>query len=276
MFSNRRAVLANRRVVLALVAGTLFLAACGQLPRPFARDADDEIPTELLRPADGAGLVVDASQCTGVSAPALTDAVIEALRRNEVPAVAVGGNQGSLWLLCHDAATGGGGALAWILSDADGATIGGFEQAAGGGVAALGDDVARRVVVLLGHGVRSEAPRPSLVVTAVAGAPGNGEVALTRAMEMALEWRGATLAAEPDDRAFLVLGSVVVSDAESGAQRVEVVWEVLRPDGQRLGVVSQANTVPHGALDGEWGPIAAAIAQGAAQGVIDLLDRIAP
>ena len=258
-----------------MLAAALVLGACGQLPQPFAHDADDETPTELMRPGDGAGLVIDASQCSGVPAPTLTDAVIEALRRNEVPAVAVGGNRGSLWLLCHDGEAGDGSVLAWTLSAADGATIGGFEQAASDGVAALGDDAARRVSALLGREPQPAAAalRPSLVVTPVAGAPGNGEVALAQAMAKALERHGAALAAEPDGRAYLVLGSVAVSAAEPGAQHVEVIWEVLRPDGVRLGIVSQNNTVPEGALDGAWGPLAAAIAQGAAAGVIDLLDR---
>lgn len=275
MFSSRPAVLA--------LAGALFLSACGRLPQPFAHDGDETTTPEVMRPADGAGVVVDAARCAAAAAPALADAVVDALRRNEVPASSTGGNRGSLRLTCAE----GDGALGWTLTGADGAAIGDFTQAvsnpdlAAGGpgiFAALGDDAALEVLALLGRDMplTQIALRPSLVVTPVAGAPGNGEVALARAMEVALEWQGATLALEPDDHAFLVLGSVALSDAEPGAQRVEVVWEVLRPDGQRLGVVSQVNTVPHGALDGEWGPIAAAIARGGAQGVIDLLDRIAP
>ncbi len=273
MFSSRPAV-------LTLAAGVLVLGACGQLPQPFAHDGDETTTPEVMRPADGAGVVVDASRCAGASAAALADAVIDALRRNEVPAGSTGGNRGSLRLTCAE----GNGALGWTLTGADGATLGDFAQAvsnpnlaAGGpGVfAALGDNAALEVLTLLGRDMPllQSALRPTLVVTPVAGAPGNGDVALARAMQLALEWQGVTLALEPDDRAYLVLGSVAVSDAEPGAQRVEVIWEVIKPDGQRLGVVSQANTVPHGALDGEWGPIAAAIAQGGAQGVIDLLDR---
>ena len=120
------------------------------------------------------------------------------------------------------------------------------------------------------------AVRPALVVTPIAGAPGNGAVALGRAMTKALEWRGATLALEPGENTLLVLGSVALSDAAAGSQLVEITWEVIRPDGARLGVVSQKNTVPEGSLDGKWGTIAAAIASSAAQGVVDLLDRTIP
>ena len=60
----------SRVVALALA---LALGACGPLPRPFAHvDADPE----ALRPADGAGIIVDATRCPN----GLGAAVIEALR----------------------------------------------------------------------------------------------------------------------------------------------------------------------------------------------------
>ena len=273
----------SRFAILSVVAGALALAACGQLPRPFASDPDEPSPPDLLRPADGAGVVVDASRCAGDSAAALNEAVIAALVRHEVPAAGTGGNRGSMRLVCAE--SGGGATLRWALDGADGAPLGAFEQAlsdfdpaADGGLAPLADDAAVRVLWLLGRNVPlpPSAVRPALVVTPIAGAPGNGAVALGRAMTKALEWRGATLALEPGENTLLVLGSVALSDAAAGSQLVEITWEVIRPDGARLGVVSQKNTVPEGSLDGKWGTIAAAIASSAAQGVVDLLDRTIP
>jgi hypothetical protein len=244
----------------------LALGACGPLPRPFAHvDADPE----ALRPTAGAGVVVDATRCPN----GLGAAVIEALRDAEVPASAAGGNLGSLWLNCEIGA--GDATLGWTLSDAQGATLGEFGQI-GGAVETLARDAAAQVLTLLGRDVaapRSPAPRPALVIAPIAGAPGNGQVAMARAMAGALEWRGMVLATESGDNTLLVLGTVLVTDAEPGVQRIEVVWEVLKPDGQRLGIINQANTLPAGALDGEWGAIAAAIADGGATGVLDLLDK---
>lgn len=247
----------------------LVLGACGPLPRPFAHETADP---DVLRPADAAGVIVDASRCH----EKLGGAVVASLRDAHVPASAAGGNLGSLWLNCEISAD--GAALGWTLSDAEGATLGEFEQAvpAGTALAGLADDTAARVLTLLGRDVRppTAAPRrPALVIAPIAGAPGNGRAALARAMAGALEWRGVALATEPTDRTLLVLGTVTMSDAEPGVQRIEVVWEVLKPDGQRLGVVSQANTLPSGALDGAWGAIAAAIADGGAAGVLDLLEQ---
>lgn len=259
----------SRLIALAL---TLALGACGQLPQPFAHDAGDATAPTALRPADATGVVVDGSPCD----PTLGAAVIDALGDAQVPASAAGGNLGSLWLNCDSGI--GGATFVWTLSDAQGETLGEFEQSAVAGAAfdSLAHDAALRVLALLGRDMAPPvvaAPRPALVVAPITGAPGNGRMALARAMAGALEWRGATLAAEPGEGTLLVLGTVIMSDAEPGVQRIEVVWEVLKPDGQRLGIINQANTLPAGTLYGEWGNIAAAIAAGGAAGVLDLLDR---
>ena len=259
----------NRLIVLALV---LVLGACGQLPQPFAHDAGDATAPAALRPADATGVVVDGSRCP----KHLSAVVIKALTDVDVPASAAGGNLGSLWLNCEGGAD--GGTFGWVLSDAQGATLGEFEQMAPAGTAlhTLADDAAARVLALLGRDIAPPVvaePRPALVVAPITGAPGNGRMALARAMAGALEWRGAALAAEPGEHTLLVLGTVIMSDAAPGMQRIEVVWEVLKPDGQRLGIINQDNTVPAGTLDGEWGDIAAAIAAGGAAGVLDLLDQ---
>ncbi|MCH9019128.1 MAG: hypothetical protein IIA73_01995, partial [Proteobacteria bacterium] len=138
---------------------------------------------------------------------------------------------------------------------------------------ALAVDAAGRAIAVLGLDGGGGEPTPALVVPPVIGAPGDGPVVLSRAMAAALDRMGATLAPEPGDDTFLVLGSVVVSDAAGREQRVEVTWELLDPDGRRLGVVRQQNTVPHGALDGAWGAHAVAIAEYAAGGVLELLAR---
>lgn len=249
----------------------MVLGACGQLPQPFAHNDGDATAPTSLRPADATGVVVDGSRCD----PTLGAAVINALGDAHVPASAAGGNLGSLWLNCDSGAS--GAAFVWTLSGAQGATLGEFEQSAVAGASfdSLAHDAAARVLALLGRDIAPSvaAPRPALVVAPITGAPGNGRMALARAMAGALELRGATLAAEPGDHTLLVLGTVVMSDAESGVQSIEVVWEVLKPDGRPLGIINQANILPAGALDGEWGDIAAAIADGGAAGVLDLLAR---
>ena len=119
--------------------------------------------------------------------------------------------------------------------------------------------------------------RPARGVGAAAGAPGGGGTAGARARALALKGRGAALAPEPDDTTLLVMGSVVVTDRDAGSQFIEVIWELLSPDGVRLGIVNQQNTIDAGVLDGPWGALAPVIASAGADGVIDLIDRtIAP
>jgi len=69
---------------------------------------------------------------------------------------------------------------------------------------------------------------------------------------------------------LMVLGSVNVSAHEDG-QLVEVHWSVINEEGEELGSVTQSNVVPVGTLDGPWGNIAHAVADGGAEGVGVLL-----
>lgn len=235
------------------------VAGCGNLPRPFAPESKTVSPVDFPPPADGAGVVVDGARC-----PLSADALVAALRQREVPATAGPGNRGSMRLVCE----GGAAGRYWLLTGAGNTRLGEIPHDSP-------DGVARRLLALIGRDAPppSDTDRPALVVGPVVGAPGDGATALTRAMALALKGRGAALAREPDDTALLVMGSVVVTDRDPGSQFVEVIWELLSPDGVRLGVVSQENTVDAGALDGPWGPIAPVIASAAAEGVIELIDR---
>ncbi len=249
------------RVPGTVFAVALALAACGNLPRPFAPESKTVSPANSLLPADGAGVVVDGARC-----PPSADAVVAALRQRHVPATVGPGNRGSLRLVCKgDAAE-----KTWLLIAAGNRRLGEIPHDSP-------DGVARSLLALIGRDAASpsvDVQRPALVVVPVVGAPGDGATALSRAMALALKGRGVDLAPEPDDTALLVIGSVVVTDRDPGSQYVEVIWELLSPDGARLGIVSQQNTVDAGALDGPWGAVAPVIASAAADGVIDLIDRI--
>ncbi len=233
------------------------VAGCGNLPRPFVPESKTVSSAVTLLPVDGAGVVVGGALC-----PLSAKAVVAALRQRDVLATVGAGNQGSMRLICQPNAN-------WLLTGSDNVELGIITYD-------TPDGVAQRLLALIGRDglPRSDDQRRTFVIVPVVGAPGNGATALARAMALALKGRGLVLAQEPDDTTLLVMGSVVVTDRDPGVQNVEVIWELLSPDGARLGIVSQENTIDEGALDGPWGPIAPAIASAGAEGLIELMNQI--
>lgn len=127
------------------------------------------------------------------------------------------------------------------------------------------------------HGETPIPPRPldAVVVYRVDGAPGDGAVALQRGMRRALRTRGIPVVGNITDDTYVVLGAVHIDGGPTpGRETVEIDWTVIRPDGQRVGSVRQRNSVEIGRLDGAWGTIAMAAADGGADGVASLLKEV--
>ncbi len=109
------------------------------------------------------------------------------------------------------------------------------------------------------------------VVPMVTGAPGDGQTALTSAIQRELSKNGLRLATIPDARSYKIEGKVALGQSRDGKQPIQIDWNVLDPTGKKLGTVSQKNEVPQGSLDGAWGKTADAAAAAAAQGIIKLI-----
>ena len=115
----------------------------------------------------------------------------------------------------------------------------------------------------------------AVVVYRVDGAPGDGAVALQRGMRRALRTRGIPVAGNIADDTYIVLGAVHIDGGPTPEREtVEIDWTVIRPDGRRVGSVRQRNSVETGRLDGAWGTIATAAADGGADGVASLLEAV--
>jgi hypothetical protein len=106
----------------------------------------------------------------------------------------------------------------------------------------------------------------------VTGAPGDGSIALTGAIQRELTRNGVSLTGVGGDT-YRVEGKVTVGTTRDGKQPVTIDWHVKDPKGKQLGTVSQKNEVPQGSLDGAWGKTADAAAAAAAQGIIKLLPK---
>ena len=73
----------------------------------------------------------------------------------------------------------------------------------------------------------------------------------------------------------MVRGRVAVAQIDPDWEEITLVWH-LQEAGRTtsLGEVSQANQVPAGSLNRSWGAAATGAAQGAADGLFDLLERL--
>ncbi len=269
------------RRVAVLILMVNFGAACGPLPQPFAHHGDGGL---RVAPSSGAVVVVAGIENGGHCEAALMAAVVEALQRAEIPATTGTGNRASPRL---EGRLGGYPGvkddltLRWALTKSDGAVIGHFHQrlaaeypCAAAPMAVVAEKTARGVAELLIPSEVSGNQRPPMTVAIapVVGAPGDGAETLGGGMAEALSAAGVVVAAgDEETETPLVLGSVAMDIDSPGFQRVEIVWQVIYPSGEELGVVRQANTVSMGSLDGPWGPIAQAVARVGVPGILELL-----
>lgn len=110
----------------------------------------------------------------------------------------------------------------------------------------------------------------AVVVPTVSGAPGDGNSALSSALQRELSRQGVSMANRPG-ASYRIEGKVALGAAQAGKQSIQIDWLVRDPQGRSLGSVSQKNDIPEGSLDGSWGNTADAAAGAAAQGILKLL-----
>ncbi len=112
-------------------------------------------------------------------------------------------------------------------------------------------------------------------VAKVSGAPGDGNDSLTAGMRLALGRRGFVLFAKPDTKSYIIAGKVSLSPVDQERDKITITWTVSDPDNKKMGDIEQSNVIPKGSLSGEWGGIAKEITVAGAEGLLDLLGRIA-
>ncbi len=110
-------------------------------------------------------------------------------------------------------------------------------------------------------------------VAPVTGAPGDGNVSLTKQMKAHLAALGPVLQDDANGADFIVQGNVRMVPIPGNQQRVEIQWSVKKPDGDERGKVVQLNEIPAGSLDHYWADVAVVVATEAAGGVNDVIAR---
>lgn len=133
-------------------------------------------------------------------------------------------------------------------------------------------------------GAENETPKPvapavakaagPLAYIAVAGAPGDGEQALSAALANRLSAVGIKPVAALAANVYSVEGIVKVTAAKGSRQAVRIDWTIFGPDGATLGGVSQTKFVRKGSLDKRWGAAADAAARAAANEIAKLLSPV--
>ena len=114
-------------------------------------------------------------------------------------------------------------------------------------------------------------PEAPLAYISVAGAPGDGEQALTAALGKRLSAAGVKTATSLSANVYSVEGIVKLTAAKGGRQSVRIDWTIFGPDGNTLGGVSQTRIVRTGSLDRKWGSAADAAARAAAREIAKLI-----
>ena len=289
MTERAGAATARRRMALpsalALVL-CLALAACGDLPRPF-QPAEKSLQA-WSAPGDiawGSILVLPIAGLPQPQSAELADEVVAALQVRDVPASTYAGGRASIVLAGQVSAV--TRKLRWTLVTPDGATALRFEDPSldaaridetAPDLAAIATRAARRITDALEPPIaEDERARPALpvVLQAVHGAPGDGGIALARAMRHSLARIGVKVADDGRDDSHVILGRVSVArdDAASDDAALTIAWDVLQPDGTRLGTVTQSNRVSAAQLTGAWGALARIVARAGAPGIAQLLEH---
>lgn len=280
------------RCVLGLLL-TVLVAACGDLPRPFAGNPGATAerlaqppPSRLFVPASSDVLLDDAGS------RAFAAALADALADQEVPAFAVidTRRQGEWRLRTRAERRGGQVVLTYTVEnpagvqqgvtqgppvDADAWARGTPDTLRQAAAAAAGPTAALLTRI---EAARQESDPnsllnrpPRVVVTGVTGAPGDGNRALAREMLHELPKLGEVVQDTPEGADFAVAGNVTTTKSAPGKLRVEIEWVVSSPGGDQRGKIVQLNEVPAGSLEPYWGDVAAVVAQQAASGVRDVI-----
>jgi hypothetical protein len=285
-----------RRGSQALLLAAL-LAACQPLPHPFA---EDRPPASLLAVRDSAGVSIAPIE-GGPSATAgkLGAAVASALGKRDIPASDRTTSLSSYLLFGRLEAQrprAGKGALTvhWRLQDSGGRSLGertarleaparAWDSGDDNIIASLAEASAAEIAPLLADEAApaaaeaAEGGRTRIAIRPVTGAPGDGAKSLANAIATVLKRQDLAVLDDPSAKADVILdGEVTIAPVKPDKQHVKIVWHVRRGDGAEIGTVGQENDVPKGLLDGAWGDVAYSVAIAGADGLLQVISRVAP
>jgi len=286
----------NRIVqVLGLISiMTWVVTGCGPLPKPF-QPPPGTGPASLASADAGSGVRVD--MLDGPPEPLaklLAKSVADDLISRGIPAVTDGGGalkftlKGRVDEAADPARSGKVGRIHWQLLNRKDEPFFTFSQDISGtafdwqwGSPKLIHQIGYNAGRLIAEAVVPEDPslKPVTPVAAgvwvkpIKGAPGDGDISLTRAIRFALMGAKIAVTSEPGAARHILKGTVRLGRPANKKQNVEVRWTVTYLDGSTVGYAVQRNEVPVGTFDGRWGETAAIVAAAAVGGIKNVLVR---
>ncbi|WP_041535971.1 hypothetical protein [Parvibaculum lavamentivorans] len=147
-----------------------------------------------------------------------------------------------------------------------------YSQAAGPGATIASRLPAENDSVITGSIGEEKAEARLPFDIALGPTPGDGNAALSGALNGALSRRVPT-ASWVDAPRYRIEGSVVTASRNDGRTDVSIRWLVKSADGEILGEVLQQNALDAERIAGRWGEVAEMAAEAAADGVLAVLGR---
>lgn len=257
---------------LAAVGLFGLLAACGQVPQPFAKDdANLAKAPFLIAPTTEGVVVLPVEGVPPETGELIAQLTAAALQKQDVAASTRASNRASLFLSGSGRRRLDGAVeITWTLARPDGTVVGERTDAI-----ASDEELAQSTANVAAWLVPRRAPVvrvvPRVAVYPVEGAPGDGNGLLRRALALALDRAPVELTNDLVENGHIVQGDVSVARLANGQDRVVISWTVMDAQGKQVGTVDQENNVPGGSLDTSWGAVAAPIADAAVAGIVTLL-----
>ena len=260
---------------------------------PEMRRVPEKQPSMLAEITANTGvLVLPVQGMAAEPGDALASAVADALRKLDVPALTAqnfDGAQdfyGAHRLQAAFEVQGDQSVLRWSLTAPTGEMVSEFDGTSlpvdkAAASPQLMMQLAQQVAETVSPHLRTPgAPRTfglAVTVQPIPTAPGDGAQTLPVALRSALRDAGLRVATADESglappNAIKVSGKVILTPLGMAQESVWISWHVSDPEGAEIGVVDQRNQIPKGQLDGNWGPLAALIADGATEGILQLVE----
>jgi hypothetical protein len=101
------------------------------------------------------------------------------------------------------------------------------------------------------------------------GLPGDGNQSLRRALKSALERRGLLVVGENPD--VIITPTLGLNDGGANGRGLDLTWVVTTKAATLLGQASQQGQASTAQIMGQWGTLARDIAEGGADGIIEIV-----